>query len=131
MAIIKAPMQLLIEEKSLTGTNRDHSLTNNWKGCRDLHIEPDWLLIYRIIENIVRFERTGSYSGLFRKSAVLTHDFLVYDKSSAYSFTERVFTLTPNIISPQLRSASQMRPRSWPYFLACSVRYRRISETDN
>ncbi len=66
MAKIKTPIQLLIEEKLLPVAYRDHSLTSNWKGCRDLHIEPDWLLIYRIIENVVRFERTGSHSDLFR-----------------------------------------------------------------
>ena len=55
-------MQLLIEEKPLPGVYRDHALTSNWKGCRDLHIEPDWLLIYRIIENVVRFERSGFYA---------------------------------------------------------------------
>ncbi len=66
MAKIKTPIQLLIEEKPLPVAYRDHSLTSNWKGCRDLHIEPDWLLIYRIIENVVRFERTGSHSDLFR-----------------------------------------------------------------
>jgi mRNA interferase YafQ len=66
MAKIKAPMQLLIEEKPLPGVYRDHALTSNRKGCRDLHIEPDWLLIYRIIESVVRFERTGSHSDLFR-----------------------------------------------------------------
>ncbi len=66
MAKIKTPIQLLIEEKPLPVAYRDHALTSNWKGCRDLHIEPDWLLIYRIIENVVRFERTGSHSDLFR-----------------------------------------------------------------
>lgn len=66
MAKIKVPMQLLVEEKALPGVYRDHALTSNWKGCRDLHIEPDWLLIYRIIGDVVRFERTGSHSDLFR-----------------------------------------------------------------
>jgi len=62
---IKIPMQLLIDEKPLPPSYNDHSLTSNWKGCRDLHIAPNWLLIYRIISNIVRFERTGSHSDLF------------------------------------------------------------------
>ncbi len=66
MAKIKVPMQLLVEEKALPGVYRDHALTSNWKGCHDLHIEPDWLLIYRIIGDVVRFERTGSHSDLFR-----------------------------------------------------------------
>jgi len=59
-------MRLLIDEKPLPAACRDHSLSSNWKGCRDLHIEPDWLLIYRLTGNVIRFERTGSHSDLFR-----------------------------------------------------------------
>ena len=66
MEKIKEPLRLLIEEESLPPVYRDHSLTGNWSGCRDLHIEPDWLLIYRVIGNLVRFERTGSHSDLFK-----------------------------------------------------------------
>ena len=62
----KEPLRLLIEGESLSPIYHDHSLTGNWSGCRDLHIEPDWLLIYRVIGNVVRFERTGSHSDLFR-----------------------------------------------------------------
>jgi len=63
---IKVTMQLLIAEEPLPAPYRDHPLTSNWKGCRDLHIEPDWLLIYRMTDKVVRFERTGSHSDLFR-----------------------------------------------------------------
>ena len=66
MEKIKAPMQLLIDEKPLPVSYVDHPLTSNWKGYRDLHIEQDWLLIYRITDSIIRFERTGSHSDLFR-----------------------------------------------------------------
>ena len=66
MEKIKEPLQLLIEEKSIPGVYLDHSLSGNWNGCRDLHIEPDWLLIYRLVGTVVRFERTGTHSDLFR-----------------------------------------------------------------
>jgi len=66
MQKIKEPIRLLIEEEPLPPVYRDHPLTGNWRGYRDLHIEPDWLLIYRISENMIRFERTGSHSDLFR-----------------------------------------------------------------
>ena len=66
MQKIKEPIRLLIEEESLPPVYRDHPLTGNWRGCRDLHIEPDWLLIYRLSKNVIRFERTGSHSDLFR-----------------------------------------------------------------
>jgi mRNA interferase YafQ len=66
MEKIKQPLRLLIEESTLPPVYRDHSLTGNRSGCRDLHIEPDWLLVYRVVGNVVRFERTGSHSDLFR-----------------------------------------------------------------
>lgn len=62
---IKPPMKLLIQGDNLPGQFLDHPLKGNWKGCRDLHIQPDWVLIYRLTGNIVRFERTGSHSDLF------------------------------------------------------------------
>lgn len=39
---------LLIDEKPLSAEYLDHPLKGNWTGYRDSHIEPDWLLIYRI-----------------------------------------------------------------------------------
>ena len=45
--------------------HRDHPLKGNWKGFRECHIEPDWLLIYEIRGNELRLERTGSHSDLF------------------------------------------------------------------
>lgn len=49
--------------------NRDHALTGNWTGHRECHILPDWLLIYRIDDNILvlTLSRTGSHSDLFSK----------------------------------------------------------------
>jgi mRNA interferase YafQ len=58
-------MRLLIEAHPLPETFLDHPLKGNWKDCRDLHIEPDWLLIYRINDGSVHFERTGTHSDLF------------------------------------------------------------------
>ncbi len=46
---------------------KDHPLFGNWKGHRDCHIEPDWLLIYRITADDLYLERTGSHSELFKK----------------------------------------------------------------
>ena len=65
MQKIRIPMELLIEGNDLPEILLDHPLKGNWKGCRDLHIQPDWILIYRLIGNLVRFERTGSHSDLF------------------------------------------------------------------
>ncbi len=63
---IKAVMRNLIEEKSLDRKFRDHILIGNFKDRRECHIEPDWLLIYRIEENAIIFECTGTYADLFR-----------------------------------------------------------------
>jgi mRNA interferase YafQ len=45
---------------------RDHKLSGRWKDFHDCHIEPDWILIYRVTESALYLERTGSHSNLFR-----------------------------------------------------------------
>ena len=44
---------------------KDHPLAGNWQNSRECHLEPDWLLIYRIIGNDVYLVRTGTHSDLF------------------------------------------------------------------
>ena len=46
---------------------KDHPLTGNYEGFRELHIEPDWLLIYAIKDDmlVLSLTRTGSHSDLF------------------------------------------------------------------
>lgn len=50
---------------------RDHQLINDrrYKGCRECHIEPDWLLVYKYNndELILFLVETGSHSELFNK----------------------------------------------------------------
>lgn len=58
-------INLLIEEKLLPQKYRDHSLKGNYAGRRECHIEPDWLLIYKIEERDLILERTGSHADLF------------------------------------------------------------------
>lgn len=45
----------------------DHSLQGNYKGCRECHIEPDWLLIYEFIDDVLvlMVYRVGNHSELF------------------------------------------------------------------
>lgn len=47
----------------------DHNLEGNWEGHRELHIRPDWLLIYQKKDNLLILElsRTGTHSDLFGK----------------------------------------------------------------
>ena len=49
---------------------RDHALTGQYKGCRECHIQPDWLLIYRIKERleILNLVDTGTHADLFGKN---------------------------------------------------------------
>jgi mRNA interferase YafQ len=43
----------------------DHDLGAGWGGCRECHLEPDWLLVYRIQDNELVLVRTGSHAELF------------------------------------------------------------------
>lgn len=60
-------VDLLAEGKPLPEKTKDHILAGNYKGCRECHITPDWLLIYEITndELILYLTRTGSHSDLF------------------------------------------------------------------
>ena len=55
--------------ESLPEKNRDHALNGNWNGYRECHILPDWLLIYKLEDNvlILTLARTGTHSNLFNK----------------------------------------------------------------
>lgn len=60
---------LLAEGHTLPEKYRDHALTDsrNYKGMRECHIEPDWLLVYKIFKDtlILRLIRTGTHNDLF------------------------------------------------------------------
>jgi len=53
----------------LPETNRDHELSGNWRGYRECHIQSDWLLVYRVENDILvlTLARAGSHSDLFGK----------------------------------------------------------------
>jgi mRNA interferase YafQ len=55
----------LIAQEPLAERYRDHALVGNWKGFRECHIQPDWLLIYRIESDELQLARTGSHTALF------------------------------------------------------------------
>ena len=59
----------LSSRETLPEKNREHFLTGEWKGYRECHIQPDWLLIYRIEEGllVLALARTGTHSDLFGK----------------------------------------------------------------
>ena len=49
--------------------NKDHSLSGDWVGHRECHIQPDWLLVYRIDDDVLvlTLSRTGTHSDLFNR----------------------------------------------------------------
>ena len=59
---------ILVQEQNLPAKYKDHSLSGNFKGFRECHILPDWLLIYSIDAGlkVLRLVRTGTHSDLFR-----------------------------------------------------------------
>lgn len=63
---LKEVIDQLIEEQAIAARYKDHPLAGNYKGYRECHIEPDWLLIYTVVDNRIFFERLGSHSELFR-----------------------------------------------------------------
>jgi mRNA interferase YafQ len=65
MARSREAILLLIEGIPLPPRYKDHPPGGDWKHFRDCHIEPDWLLIYRIDDNDLHLVRTGTHSDLF------------------------------------------------------------------
>jgi mRNA interferase YafQ len=62
---IKAVIDLLVAGEPLPPKTRDHKLGGNWIGRRDCHVEPDWILIYKLTDGELLLERTGNHSDLF------------------------------------------------------------------
>ena len=62
---IESVVNILQSGDSLEVRYRNHRLTGNWSDYWECHIEPDWLLIYRITETDLILVRTGSHSDLF------------------------------------------------------------------
>ena len=65
MSKLRAVVLLLLEGGALPQRYRDHSLSGDWKHHRDCHIEPDWLLLYKIDGDDLYLVRTGTHSDLF------------------------------------------------------------------
>jgi mRNA interferase YafQ len=62
-------MTFLEQELPLPEKYHEHALRGNWEGYRECHIEPDWLLVYRIDDDVVPhtvyFSRTGTHQDIF------------------------------------------------------------------
>lgn len=64
---LKEVIDTLANSKPLNEKYRDHNLSGEYSGFRECHIEPDWLLIYRVEDRELELFlfRTGSHSDLF------------------------------------------------------------------
>ena len=67
ISLLNNVIDILASGLTLPEKHKDHNLIGNYKGCRECHITPDWLLIYEISENelILYLTRTGTHSDLF------------------------------------------------------------------
>ncbi len=61
-------IEIIAVGETLPEKYRDHSLSGRWSGHRECHVEPDWLLIYRIENDVLvlTLSRTGTHSDLFK-----------------------------------------------------------------
>ena len=62
-------IRALSRGETLPEKNKDHELSGDWAGHRECHIQPDWLLVYRIEDDVLvlTLARTGTHSDLFGK----------------------------------------------------------------
>ena len=64
--LLDAVVDLLRDDHPLPAARRDHPLKGEWKGWRECHIEPDWLLIYKATDDDeLHLARTGTHADLF------------------------------------------------------------------
>ena len=68
ISLLTDVLKKLSAREPLPAKNNDHSLSGNFEGCRECHITPDWLLIYKISQNSIYLylTRTGTHSDLFK-----------------------------------------------------------------
>ena len=62
---LRVVIQRLINEEKLEPRHKDHPLHGPYQGRRECHLEPDWLLIYKLDGEDIIFERTGTHADLF------------------------------------------------------------------
>lgn len=69
MDLLDDAIRILAAGEELPAKNKDHALTGDWVGHRECHIQPDWLLVYRLEDDvlILTLSRTGTHSDLFGK----------------------------------------------------------------
>jgi mRNA interferase YafQ len=59
-------IDILRSRGQFTARHRDHGLRGEWKGFRDVHVAPDWILIYQADNDVVYLVRTGTHADIFK-----------------------------------------------------------------
>lgn len=69
IALLDDVIRCLARGDILPEKQKDHALTGDWTGHRECHILPDWLLVYRVEDDVLvlTLTRTGTHSDLFGK----------------------------------------------------------------
>ncbi|MGN0642197.1 MAG: type II toxin-antitoxin system YafQ family toxin [Huintestinicola sp.] len=67
--LLRNIVTLLANGERLPNENKDHLLSGDWRGYRECHFQPDWLLIYKVHNDVLvlTLARTGTHSDLFKK----------------------------------------------------------------
>ncbi len=67
MNLLQEVIAILLIPAPLPLKYKDHKLTGEYSGYRECHIQPDWLLIYRVVGNVLQVFRMGTHNDLFGK----------------------------------------------------------------
>jgi mRNA interferase YafQ len=62
---LKELIKLILAGGDFLPKHKNHRLSGEWSGCHDVHIEPDWILIYEVADDTLILWRTGTHSDLF------------------------------------------------------------------
>jgi mRNA interferase YafQ len=65
MERFRAVVEALCSRQPLAPELRDHGLSGEWRGCRDCHVAPDWIIIYERTATTLILYRTGTHADLF------------------------------------------------------------------
>jgi mRNA interferase YafQ len=67
LKLLKTVVDTLAKGETLDVRYRDHRLTGNYRNFRECHIEPNWLLVYRVDDDELKLFlfRTGTHADLF------------------------------------------------------------------
>jgi mRNA interferase YafQ len=66
MGKLREIFDIMLSGQSIPPRYKDHALVGKWKGFRDVHLEPDWVLVYCMEKDTIYLSATGSHSDLLK-----------------------------------------------------------------